>query len=134
MKKKFDGSYGPENNKNKFSKPNFNNNKYGSNQELKWCDMYKKKHWGDCVICFKCKNTGHISSNFPIKRRVCFNYGEEGYMKSECPKADKPTMKILQAKPKGESYQMTLNKAKETTGVASGIFLVNQFLPKFYLI
>lgn len=47
-------------------------------------------------------------------------------MKAECPHVDNPTPMIFPEKPKGRSYQMTLNEAREETDVASGTFLVNQ--------
>lgn len=65
-KSKFEGSLG-NNNKNKFSKSNTNNNKSGSNQEELWYDQCKKKHFGDRVICYKCKKPGNVSSNSLIK-------------------------------------------------------------------
>ncbi|XP_052623706.1 uncharacterized protein LOC128129035 [Lactuca sativa] len=96
--------------KKKFMKTN---NKLGSNQVGKWCGQCKKKHFGDYVICFKCKKLENISTNCHAKGRFCFDCGEEGNMKAECPKPKKVIPRILPPKPKGWSYQMTLNKAKE---------------------
>ena len=115
------------NNKNsktkKFSK---SNKKTGSNIEGKCCDQYRKKHFGNCVICFKCKKPGHISTNCLVNGNVCFNCGEEGHMKANCPKVEKPIPRIMPPKPKGRSYQTSLNEVKEKADVASGTFLVNQ--------
>lgn len=47
-------------------------------------------------------------------------------MKVEYPKAKKTIPKILPAKPKGQSYQINLNEAKDETDVALGTFLVNK--------
>lgn len=87
------------------------NNKYGSKQEGKWCKQCMKKDFGDCVIYFKCKKLEHISTNFTVKRRDCFNYGEEWHIKVECPKVEKVIPRILPLKPKGRSYQMTFKEA-----------------------
>lgn len=60
--------------------------------------------------------------NFLVKGKVCFNYGEDGHMKAECPKFEKPILRIMSPKPKGRSYQMTFNEANEETDVASSAF------------
>ncbi|KAL7599124.1 hypothetical protein Lser_V15G23434 [Lactuca serriola] len=104
------------------------NDKSGSNQEGKWYDQCMKKHFEDYAIFFKCKNLRHISANCTMKGRFCFNFGEKGHMKVEFPKAKKVILGILPPKPKGRSYQMTLNEAKEESDIASHTFLVNQIL------
>lgn len=71
--------------KNKFSN---SNKKFRSNQEGKWCDQCKKKHFGDCIVYFKCKEPGHISTKCLVKGKVCFKCGEEGYIKAVCPKVE----------------------------------------------
>lgn len=67
-KRKADGFLGNNNNNNKFSKLS---NKHGSNQEGKWCNQFKKRHFGNYVVCYKCKKPRHISTNCPVKRK-CF--------------------------------------------------------------
>ncbi|XP_023754540.1 uncharacterized protein LOC111902976 [Lactuca sativa] len=127
-KRKVDGSSGIKKKNNNKKKKMFlkSSSKPGSNQEGKWCDQCKKKHFEDCVVCFKCKKPRNISTNCLVKGKVCFSCGEEGHMNAECQKAVKQTSRILPSKPKGRSYQMTLNEAKEETNIASGTFLFNQ--------
>lgn len=71
------------------------------------------KHFGDCVLWYKCKKPRHTSTNYSVKGKVIFTCREEGNMKEEYLNTEKPTPKILPSKPKVRSYQMTLNIAKE---------------------
>lgn len=100
-KRKSEGSSGNKKNKKKKFLKLENNNKSRRNHEGKWCKQCKKKHFGDYDVCYKCKKLGLVSSNYLLNGKVCYNYGEEGNMKVECPKAEKPTPKILSANPKG---------------------------------
>lgn len=54
-------------------------------------------------------------------------------MKVKFPKFEKTIPKILPTKPKGQSYQMTFNTAKEETDVALGTFIVYQITTKTLL-
>ena len=75
------------------------------------CDQYNTRHSGDCVVCYKCKTLGHISTDSSVKVKACFTRGEEWHMKVECPKAEKQTLRIRPTKPKGRNYQMILDEA-----------------------
>ena len=68
-----------------------------------WCSQCNRQHAGDCYICMKCKKKGHTASycrsttptienqvtNIRIGYdggRACFECGEIGHIKKECPK------------------------------------------------
>ena len=68
-----------------------------------WCSQCNHQHAGDCYICMKCKKKGHTASycrsttpttenqgtNIGIGYdggRACFECGEIGHIKKECPK------------------------------------------------
>nr|KAJ0184471.1 hypothetical protein LSAT_V11C900489900 [Lactuca sativa] len=68
-----------------------------------WCSQLIRQHAGDCYICMKCKKKGHTASycrsttpttenqgtNIGIGYdggRACFECGEIGHIKKECPK------------------------------------------------
>nr|KAJ0203165.1 hypothetical protein LSAT_V11C500260120 [Lactuca sativa] len=68
-----------------------------------WCSQRNHQHMGDCYICMKCKKRGHTASYCrsitPITEnqgkntgtgydggRACFECGEIGHIKKECPK------------------------------------------------
>nr|KAJ0207887.1 hypothetical protein LSAT_V11C500261100 [Lactuca sativa] len=68
-----------------------------------WCGQCNHQHAGDCYICMKCKKRGHTASycrsTTPITEnqgtnigtgydggRACFECGEIGHIKKECPK------------------------------------------------
>lgn len=76
------------------------------------------------------EDRAYISTNCLVKGKVFITCGEEGHMKVKCPNAEKRTPKILPARSKCRSYQLTLNEAKEETDVASGAILLTQIPTK----
>lgn len=56
------------------------------------CRNCNKKHYGQCnIICNFCKARGHREEDCRKKTRICYNFGETGHIKPDCPKLVKTT-------------------------------------------
>lgn len=92
-----------------------------------------KRRIGAIVSSASCARREAHFYQIPNKMKIFYNYGEQGHMKVECPKADKPTLKITVSKTQGSKLPNDHEYAKEETNIASSKFLVNQILTKILI-
>ncbi|KAI3758767.1 hypothetical protein L6452_06339 [Arctium lappa] len=117
----------------KRSKP-FNNNSQqgvGPRRDIPWCSKCQSKHLGPCnsrsELCFKCGKPDHSFKDCPIKGKFCFRCRDSGHIRSEYPKAKTGFIggkKVDPPKATGRAFQMTTEEAKASTNVVSEDTLV----------
>ncbi|XP_024962102.1 uncharacterized protein LOC112502434 [Cynara cardunculus var. scolymus] len=108
------------------------------------CNKCNKRHRGECragsLTCYKCDKPGHTVRECP-KGKTCYECGATGHLRPDCPKhrnGATPHVKTVNngfgkrsdnrkelPKGHGRAYNMTLEEAKETPDVVSGMFPVN---------
>nr|XP_043633095.1 uncharacterized protein LOC122604272 [Erigeron canadensis] len=108
-----------------------------------FCRQCKRNHAGICKAsergCYTCGKPGHTSrecKSKPHKPIICFKCFEEGHMRSSCPKLTEEERleerrreterKNAQThgNPRGRSFQLSMEQARNTNDVVTGTFLV----------
>ncbi|KAL9992436.1 putative nucleotidyltransferase, Ribonuclease H [Helianthus debilis subsp. tardiflorus] len=113
-----------------FRSRNFNRRNVGSTS-TPYCKHCKRKHSGKCSIyCNFCKISGHKEEDCRKKAnsRVCFNCGEPGHIRTNCPKL---TPAANNKNPRNaRAFVLTADEAKMIPDVIAGTFLVNDIFAK----
>nr|XP_043612589.1 uncharacterized protein LOC122584572 [Erigeron canadensis] len=108
-------------------------------------ELKRKNHPGSCreKACYNCGKTGHVSRDCkarPHKPIICFKCFEEGHIKSSCPKLTEEERQeerrkeaerrntLAHGNPRGRSFQLTVEQAKNTDDVITGTFLMYNVL------
>ncbi|KAJ0733400.1 putative nucleotidyltransferase, Ribonuclease H [Helianthus annuus] len=113
-----------------FRSGNYNRRNVGSTS-APYCKYCKRKHSGKCPIyCNFCKISGHKEEDCRKKAnsRVCFNCGEQGHIKTNCPKLA-PVANNKNPK-NARAFILTADEAKIIPDVIAGTFLVNDIFAK----
>ncbi|KAM0022236.1 putative transcription factor interactor and regulator CCHC(Zn) family [Helianthus debilis subsp. tardiflorus] len=90
----------------------------GQSSVMPYCKNCKRKHFGKCrKTCNYCKMVGHREEYCRKKTTVCYNCGEIGHYKPDCPKIGKPTdNKVKPAegttKRNARAFQLTTKEAE----------------------
>nr|XP_043615955.1 uncharacterized protein LOC122587858 [Erigeron canadensis] len=112
-------------------------------RNVPFCRQCKKNHPGVCragdKACYTCGKSGHTSRECrskPHKPVICFKCFEEGHMRSSCPKlteeerleekkreAERKNAQ-MHGNPRGRSFQLSVEQARNTDDVVTGTFLV----------
>ncbi|KAJ0705064.1 putative nucleotidyltransferase, Ribonuclease H [Helianthus annuus] len=101
-----------------------------------FCRNCRKNHFGRCNIIYNfCKMTGHSEENCKKKTIVCYNCGETGHYKTECPKLIKTTDNKGKSadgttKKNARAFQLTTQEAELIPDVIAGTFLVHDVYAK----
>ncbi|XP_023754914.2 uncharacterized protein LOC111903370 [Lactuca sativa] len=102
-----------------------------------WCNHCNRHHPGDCFVCTKCKKKGHTASycrstttatvnqqtNTRTGRgeeRKCYESGELGHIKNECPK-----LRSHEGIGRGRAFVIGSGEAIQDPSVVSGTFLID---------
>ncbi|KAJ0542764.1 putative nucleotidyltransferase, Ribonuclease H [Helianthus annuus] len=116
---------------------NFKRKGTGQSSTGPFCNSCKKKHFGKCKgYCNFCKIPGHQEEDCSRKKFiVCFNCGEAGHFKIECPKLIKPTDNKGKpadraTKKNARAFQLTTQEAELIPDVIAGTFLVHNVFAK----
>ena len=94
-------------------------------EEEGWADIYYNYNGaynGRNVVNYRCQGYGSRNSRFSSvgdkrmqeglrRKAVCWNYGEEGHYKTECPHPPKENDGVSVQKPKGSSVEQKVNLA-----------------------
>ncbi|KAJ0454110.1 putative nucleotidyltransferase, Ribonuclease H [Helianthus annuus] len=113
-----------------FRSGNSNRRNVGSTS-APYCKYCKRKHSGKCSIyCNFCKISGHKEEDCRKKAnsRVCFNCGEQGHIKTNCPKLA-PVANNKNTK-NARAFVLTADEARMIPDVIAGTFLVNDIFAK----
>ncbi|KAF5810346.1 putative nucleotidyltransferase, Ribonuclease H [Helianthus annuus] len=113
-----------------FRSGNSNRKNIGSTSAT-YCKYCKRKHSGKCSIyCKFCKISGHKKEDCRRKanNRICFNCGEKGHIKPNCPKLA-PAANNKNPK-NARAFILTADEAKMIPDVTVGTFLVNDIFAK----
>ncbi|KAI3707330.1 hypothetical protein L6452_25751 [Arctium lappa] len=94
------------------------------------------------MTCYKCDKTGHTTRECP-EGKTCYECGVTRHLRLDCPKLRKGVMPHVKSMNEGlgkgsdkrkelpnghgRAYNMTLEEAKETPDVVSGMFLIDNF-------
>ncbi|KAJ0902482.1 putative nucleotidyltransferase, Ribonuclease H [Helianthus annuus] len=115
---------------------NFKKRGTGQSSNVPLCKFCKKRHFGKCNrICNFCKTTGHREENCRKKTIICYNCGEAGHIKPECPKLinpadNKPKAAEGTTKKNVRAFQLTTQEAELIPDVIAGTFLVHNVYAK----
>ncbi|KAJ0527131.1 putative nucleotidyltransferase, Ribonuclease H [Helianthus annuus] len=115
---------------------NFKKRGAGQSSIQPFCKICKKKHFGKCnKLCNFCKMIGHREENCRKKSIICYNCGEAGHFKTECPKLVKPVDNKPKAtegatKKNARAFQLTTQEAELIPDVIAGTFLVHDVYAK----
>ncbi|KAI3701816.1 hypothetical protein L6452_27177 [Arctium lappa] len=108
------------------------------------CNKCNKRHRGECKVgsltCYKCDKPRHTSLECQ-EGKTCYECGATGHLRPDCPKLQKsmtPHAKVMNngsgkgsdkrkelPKGHGRAYNTTLEEAKETPDVVSGMFPID---------
>ncbi|KAJ0483882.1 putative transcription factor interactor and regulator CCHC(Zn) family [Helianthus annuus] len=115
---------------------NFKKRGTGQSSTVPFCKICKKKHFGKCnKLCNFCKTIGHREENCRKKSIICYNCGEAGHIKPECPKLvnpvdNKPKAAEGATKKNARAFQLTTQEAELIPDVIAGTFLVHNIYAK----
>nr|XP_043620746.1 uncharacterized protein LOC122592525 [Erigeron canadensis] len=116
---------------------------HSNRRNVPFCRQCKKNHLGVCRAankgCYTYGKPGHTSRECrskPQKPLICFKCFEEGHMRSSCPKlteeerleerrgkAERKNAQV-HGNPRGRSFQLTVEQARNSDDVVTGTFLV----------
>ncbi|KAJ0588492.1 putative transcription factor interactor and regulator CCHC(Zn) family [Helianthus annuus] len=108
---------------------NHNDFKKGGNGQSStspFCNFCKRKHFGRCKgYCNFCKIPGHQEEDCRRKKfSVCYNCGETGHLRPNCPKLNKPSdtkaKPAEEAKRNARAFQLTAQEAELIPDVIAG--------------
>ncbi|XP_071712203.1 uncharacterized protein [Rutidosis leptorrhynchoides] len=127
-KRKFEPTQGASQNSNKKIGDTTKNGYVGTKTQCKRCN---KHHHGLCTVkCGRCKRIGHLTENCRVTLPAtnttptlptCFDYGEKGHYRNNCPKNKTATTDTA----KGRAFVTTVEEARNEDDIITGTFLVN---------
>ncbi|KAJ0913080.1 putative transcription factor interactor and regulator CCHC(Zn) family [Helianthus annuus] len=116
---------------------NFKKRGTGRSPTVPFCGTCKRKHFGKCKgYCNFCKIPGHQEEDCRKKKAtVCYNCGEAGHFRPECPKlvkqADNKAKPVEgTTKKNARAFQLTTQEVELIPDVIAGTFLVHNVYAK----